>query len=448
MTKNYLFSNLDLILISLCMILLFSTILFLVLFIKIKIKRKNKIQLKSEREKLEEAKNNYEKLNENLKLEIDEYLNKSSSITKLPIEEAKKILIQDIEEFYKNELSIKIKYLKGQNKDKINEIASNILTNSMEEILQDVIIKTCSSINVDENIKGRLVGKNGNMVHEFERITGANVRIEKDVDSTISCFNPLKKEIAIRTFKTLLNSNIINSEIIFKTYKNECKKIDEEMIKIGKQFVEENLKLKNYVPQDLYYYIGRLYYRTSFTQSTLTHSLECATISSYIAKELGLDSIKAKLCGFLHDIGKSIDYEENKDHVESGVRLAKKFNLPDYVINTIHSHHGDISPDNIYAVITKIADKMSAARPGVRKTDFKENIERIESIENICKSFNGVKNVYVLKSGRTVKVIIDSRIINNDDINILEKKLLAKFHEDELTINVPIEVIIIKDRNA
>ncbi|MGL5640092.1 MAG: HDIG domain-containing metalloprotein [Mycoplasmoidaceae bacterium] len=447
MTENYSFSNLDLILISICLLLFFLTILFITLFIKIKIKIRNNIELNSKKEKLEQTIIKYEKLNENLKLEIDEYLKKTSSITSIPIEDVKKILIQDIEKIYKNELSIKIKYLKDQNQEKINEISSNILINSMEQILQDVVAKTSFNINVNEEIKGRLVGKNGTMLHEFERITGANLRIEPDSPATISCFNPLKREIAIRTFKSLLNLNVINFEKIDKAYKNECKKIDEEMVHFGKQVVEENLKLKNYVSEGLYYYIGRLYYRTSYTQSVFTHSIECAIISSYIAKEIGLDSAKAKLCGLMHDIGKSIDYEENNDHVESGIKLAQKFNLPDYVINTIHSHHGAIKPDNVYSVIAKMADTLSASRPGIRKTDFKENIERIESIENICKSFEGVNNAYVLKSGRTVKVIVDYRIINNENIDILEKKLLAKLHEEKLTLNVPIEVIIIKDRN-
>ncbi|MGL5591559.1 MAG: HDIG domain-containing metalloprotein [Mycoplasmoidaceae bacterium] len=448
MTENYSFSNLDWILISICLLLFFLTILFLVLLIrnKIKIRKNNKLDL--EKESLEQAIIKYDKLNENLKFEIDEYLKKSSAIAKLSIEDAKKILMEDIEELYKYEFSKKIKYLKEQNEDKVKEISSNILINSMEQILEDVIAKTSLNINVNEEMKGRLVGKNGSMLHEFERITGANLRIEPDSPATISCFNPLKREIAIRTFKSLLNLNIINFEKIDKAYKNECKKIDEEMVNFGKQFIEENRDLKSYIPEGLYYYIGRLYYRTSYTQSAFTHSVECANISSYIAKEIGFDSTKAKLCGFMHDIGKSIDYEENNDHVESGIKLAKKFNLPDYVINTIHSHHGAIKPDNIYAVIAKIADTISASRPGVRKTDFKENIERIESIENICKSFEGVNNAYVLKSGRTVKVIVDSTIINNDNINILEKKLLARFNEEKLNLNVPIEVIIIKDRNG
>ncbi|MGL4617265.1 MAG: HDIG domain-containing metalloprotein [Mycoplasmoidaceae bacterium] len=447
MTQNFSFSNLDLVLFSISLLLLFLAILFLFLFIKSKKKIINNDQINYKKKELQESINKYEKLNEDLKLEIEEYLKKSLKITGLSIDNVKKILIEDIEKFYKDELSREIKYLREKNNDEINKLSSNILINSMEQIYEDVIIKTYSSIDVDEEKKGRLVGKNGIMLHEFEKITGANLRIEKDAPAKISCFNPLKKEIAIRTFKAFLSLDKINFNNLNKVYKNEFKKMDEELINFGKQVVEENLKITNYIPKGLYYYIGRLYYRTSYSQSVFTHSIECAIISSYIAAELGLDSTKAKLCGFLHDIGKSIDYEENNDHVESGIKLAKKFNLPNYVINTIHSHHGAIKPDNVYAIIAKISDKLSASRPGIRKTDFKENLERIESIENICKSFNGVNNAYVLKSGRTVNVIIDSRIINNNDIHILEKKLLSKFNEEELTLNVPIEVSIIKEKN-
>lgn len=456
MIQNYSISNVDFILISVCLLLFILTIVFFILFLHNRTKKKNyiknTIELKNEltfqKDNLDQTINKYKNLNEHLKNEIEKYLGKVSNIAELSVQDAKEILIENIEELYEEELSKKIIYLKEQNHEKINEISSNILINSMEKILQNVIAKTSSNISVDEEMKGKLVGKNGSMIHLFEKVTSANIRIEKDVDVIISCFNPLKREIAIRTLKALLLQSWISQDNIYKVYKSECKKINSEMIQIGKKTVEETLKLKNYIPEGLYYYIGRLYYRTSFSQSALTHSIECAIVSSSIAEKLGLDSTKAKLCGFLHDIGKSVDYEEGGNHVESGLKLAEKFDLPNYVINTIHSHHGDIKADNTYAVIAKMADTISASRPGIRKSDTKEHFERVESIEKICKSFKGVNNAYVIKSGRVVKVIIDAKIINNDKINILEKKLLSKFNENKLTLNVPIKIVIIRDRNG
>lgn len=449
MTQNYSIDNIDIILISICSLLLILLLIFLTLFIKNrKNKRKNKKENSNFKSKsLEQEIIKYKNLNENLKLETEKYLNEISKITDISIEDAKDILMNETEKFYKEELSKEINYLKKENQENLNEISSNILVNSMEQIWRNVITKTSSYISVDEEKKGRLIGKNGSMINAFEKITGADIKIEKDADVVISCFNPLKREIAIRTFKELLKLKLINFKKVEEEYIIQCEKINDEMINIGKKTIVEDLGLENYIPKGLYYYVGRLYYRNSFTQSVLAHSIECALISSNIARELGLDYTKAKLCGFLHDIGKSIDYEENNDHVESGIKLAEKFNLPDYVINTIHSHHGNIKSDNIYSTIAKIADGISAARPGIRKINSKEHIERIESIEVIAKSIKGVKNAYALKSGRVVKVIIDSKITDIDEINILEKKLLSEFHKNKLNINIPIRVEIIREKN-
>ena len=212
MIQNYSISNVDFILISVCLLLFILTIVFFILFLHNRTKKKNyiknTIELKNEltfqKDNLDKTINKYKNLNEHLKNEIEKYLGKVSNIAELSVQDAKEILIENIEELYEEELSKKIIYLKEQNHEKINEISSNILINSMEKILQNVIAKTSSNISVDEEMKGKLVGKNGSMIHLFEKVTSANIRIEKDVDVIISCFNPLKREIAIRTLKALL----------------------------------------------------------------------------------------------------------------------------------------------------------------------------------------------------------------------------------------------------
>lgn len=417
-------SNLILIVVLLTLIVVFSCYLIYIYF-----KKKNK--QKKEEESIEDL-TNYKK-------KIEELYNKSE-------DQIKKEIVENYELFLDDQTNKKIEEIKNINEETINNAVAKILIDTMESTVSSYVEKTDDYVEIPEELKGRLIGKDGINIKLIERLTLCQPFINKNENCIrVSSFNSIRKEIAIRLIKKLVKLKSFDRTRIEKYFEVVTNEFDESCIKIGKKTVD-NLKLEN-IDEGLYKYIGRLNYRTSFKQNVLLHSIECFHIAKKIARELNLNEELAGQCAFLHDIGKSNDFEENGDHVESGAKLANLYHLNDYVLNSIESHHDNKKETSIYSVITKISDKISASRPGVRNNSDQLSIERITELEKICLSMKEVKKAYVVRNGKEVIAILDTDKITTSRYNKIGKKIKEEILKNDKTNYWDIKVTIIYEKS-
>ena len=302
---------------------------------------------------------------------------------------------------YKNEKIMEIDHQINQHK---NAMAKTIILNAIETNCLKVTNETSTSYILlnDENIKAKFIGKKGKNINFFKKTTKVDVIIEKEPYILLSCPNPIRKQIAINTVKHMIKSNAFDENAITNIFKKEKAKLLISLDDIGEQYVNK-LKLKK-INENLYTYIGRLQYRSSYSQNVLEHCYETAIIARKIAKQLKLNEDLATMCGFFHDIGKSIDYDFDYDHVAQGIELAKKYHLPKEVIDTIAHHHDQIFP-NAYVTITKISDTISAGRKGAR-TISEIGFKQAKIAEDICKKNISVGGVYTISGTNFLKIII------------------------------------------
>ena len=302
---------------------------------------------------------------------------------------------------YKNEKIMEINHQINQHK---NEMAKTIILNAIESNCLKVTNETSTGYILlnDENIKAKFIGKKGKNINFFKKTTKVDVMIEKEPYISLSSPNPIRKQIAINTIKHMIKSNAFDENAITNIYKKEKAKLLISLDDIGEQYVNK-LKFKK-INENLYTYIGRLQYRSSYSQNVLEHCYETAIIARKIAKQLKLNEELATMCGFFHDIGKSIDYDFDYDHVAQGIELAKKYHLPKEVVVAIAHHHDQIFP-NAYVTITKISDTISAGRKGAR-TISEIGFKQAKIAEDICKKNISVSGVYTISGTNFLKIII------------------------------------------
>lgn len=388
----------------------------------------------------------------NLKLEyqqkIDQEIVELEKIAGISQAEAKKQLISKVETNLNLELTKLVKNSEYNAKIKAKEIANSIVAEAIERYASNFIVdKSVSYIKLpNEEMKGRIIGKEGRNIKSFELVAGVDIIID-DTPETIqvSSFNPIRREIATRALEDLIKDGRIHPVRIEESLKFHEQEITENF-KIDGQNVIDELKLVDINPE-LVSYLGRLKYRTSYGQNVLIHSFEVAKISGLIAAELGLDVQLAKRAGLFHDIGKAADFELEGSHVYNGVILAKKYGENDVVVNAIHSHHGDVPKDNIYSCIVSAADTLSAARPGARNNSLEAFITRIKEIEDLCSSIEGVEKAYAVQAGRQIRVMVDPKVINDYDAHVLAKDIKERL-EKFVTIPGDIHITVIRELRA
>lgn len=389
---------------------------------------------------------NYKLLNEKLQTKLIEETSKLESIASLSPKEAEELLFKNIENRLIKEKSSLIREYNDSNKKVLNDKAISLLIDTIERSVEDTIIpKTSFTIKLsDDNIKGRIIGKDGRNKKVFEYITGVDLIIEKEPEITLSSLNPIRREIARMLLEKLLLTKNIEPSRIEKLYDEISSSFNSSLYDIAENVIENQLNIFD-INKNLYPIFGKLKYRTSFGQNNLEHLKECAFLASAIAVELGLDPLKAKKAAFFHDIGKAIDFELDNDHVESGLKLAVEYNLEPYIINAIESHHDKVPCDNVYSTIVKIVDKLSASRPGARFISHEEYIKRITTIEEICNSFPCVKNSYAIKAGKQVRIIVNPTLISDDESASLVFDIKTKLESNSIVNKQPIDIILIRE---
>ena len=388
------------------------------------------------------------KLEAQLKEQIDAKIVELEKIAAMSANEAKEELFKLVEQKMSKEVTAFIKEQEDEAKSKASLYAKDIIAAAINRYSQEETIER--TVNVvalpSEEMKGRIIGREGRNIKAIESLTGIDVIIDDTPEAiTISCFDPVRREIARLSLETLIRDGRIQpgriEEVVQKT-KNE---LNEVIQKTGEDAIFE-LGLSR-VNKEIVMMLGKLKYRTSYGQNGLQHSLEVAHFAGMMAAELGLNQQLARRAGLLHDLGKAVDHEMEGSHVELGAKFAKKYGENATVINAIESHHGDVEPTSVISILVAAADTLSAARPGSRSETIENYIQRLEKLEEISKSFNGVDKVFAIQAGREVRVVVKSDKVDDLASHKLAREIRDKI-ENELTYPGHIKVTVIREIRA
>ncbi len=385
-----------------------------------------------------------EKMDELLKEEME----KLESISKFSQEKAKELIMKRCEEEMTREIASYVKEKEQEAKLQANEAARNIIVESMQRYSDDVATEqTVSTITLpNDDMKGRLIGREGRNIRTIEAVTGVDLIIDDTPETiVVSSFDPLRREIAKVTIETLIKDGRIHPSRIEEVYDKVCKDINNKITEIGTEACYELGITK--VDPELVNLIGKLAYRTSYGQNALKHSKEVGELCGLMAAELGQNVALAKRAGLLHDIGKSIDYEVEGSHVEIGLDIAKKYHEDETVLNAIASHHGDKEQTSIISVLVSVADTLSAARPGARNDSLENYIKRLEQLEAIGNSFEGVEKTYAMQAGREVRVMVSPEEVDDVLSYKIAKDMKEKI-EAEMQYPGTIKIIVIRESRA
>ncbi|MGA1864000.1 MAG: ribonuclease Y [bacterium] len=370
------------------------------------------------------------------------------NISGLTSEEAKNILISHMETEARREASKTIKKIEEEAKEIAHKKAKEIISLAIQRYAADQVVETTVSV-VDlpnNEMKGRIIGREGRNIRALELATGIDLIIDDTPEAVIlSGFDPIRREIAKNALQKLIIDGRIHPARIEEVVSKAQKDMDNSIREEGEQITFE-LGVHNLHPEELKL-IGRLKYRTSYGQNVLQHSKEVAYLAGIMASELGTDEQLARRAGLLHDIGKGVDHEVEGSHPKIGAELAKKYGEPQEVINAIAAHHEDEETNSLTAVLIQAADALSAARPGARKESLETYIKRLEKLEQIGKSFKGIENAYAIQAGREIRIMVIPENLTDEDIGQVAKDIAGKI-ENDLEYPGQIKVTVIRESRA
>ncbi len=392
--------------------------------------------------------NEYTRKEKILQEKIDGIIDELEKVSHMSIQEARDEIFKRVESKMAQEISVYIKNKEDEANEKCDEKAVEILSLAMSRFAQDTTNeRTVYSVALpNDEMKGRIIGREGRNIRSLEQLLGVDLIIDDTPEViTISCFNPIRREIARLTLEALIKDGRIQPGRIEELANKSKKEVEEQIKKAGEE-AAFRLGLPR-INKELLNYVGRLKYRTSYGQNAYEHSIEVAYLSGIMAAELGLDQNMAKRAGLLHDIGKAADFEVDGSHVEIGSRLAKKYGEPDIVINAIESHHGDVPANCVISHIVQAADTLSAARPGSRSETLESYVKRIEQLEELCKSYDGVYQSYAMQSGREIRVMVIPDKIDDLGAFNLARSIKERI-ENEMTYPGQIKVSVIREYRA
>ena len=384
------------------------------------------------------------KMDELIKQELTE-LEKISGMSK---DKAKELIMKKLESTMEREMTEYIKEQEAEAKLVAHDKAKDLIVGSMQRYAEDVVSEqTVSTITLpNDEMKGRLIGREGRNIRTIESVTGVDLIIDDTPEAiVISSFDPYRREIAKITIETLVKDGRIHPGRIEEVYDKVCKDMDTKVTELGNNAIYDLGLTK--VDPELVKLIGRLNFRTSYGQNVLQHSKEVAKLCGIMAAELGENVNLAKRAGLLHDIGKAIDSEVEGSHVDIGVDIAKKYHEDDVVINAIASHHGDAKQEYTISVLVQVADTLSAARPGARNDSLENYIKRLEQLEEIGNSYDGVEKTYAMQAGREVRVIVKPDEV--DDLTSYKiARMMKEKIESEMQYPGTIKITVVRETRA
>ena len=370
------------------------------------------------------------------------------TISKFTSEQAKDYLLKTLENELVHEKSVKVLDYEQKTRDECDKKAREIISLAIQRVAADHVTEATVSVVPlpNDEMKGRIIGREGRNIRAIETLTGVDLIIDDTPEAiTLSCFEPVRREIARVMLEKLISDGRIHPARIEEMYEKARREVENTIKEEGERAVIE--AGVNGIHPELIKLLGRLRYRTSYGQNVLNHSLEVAYLAGIMASELGLDPTLARRAGLLHDIGKALDHEIEGSHVEIGVDVARKYKESETVVHAIHAHHGDVEAKTVIACIVQAADAISAARPGARRENLENYIKRLEKLEEIASSFDGVERSFAIQAGREIRIIVKPEKIKDDQMVLLARDICRKIESD---VEYPgqIKVNIIRESRA
>ncbi len=372
-------------------------------------------------------------------------LEKISGFTK---DQAKSHLLQLLDEELTHQKAVKILDYEQQLKDDCDRIAKNIVGHAIQRCAADHSSEMTVSVVPlpSDEMKGRIIGREGRNIRALETATGVDLIIDDTPEAiTVSSFDPVRREIARVTLEKLILDGRIHPARIEESVQKATNEVETTIKQTGERAMID-AGVPNLHPE-LIKLLGKLKYRTSYGQSVLNHSLEVCYLSGLMAAEMGADVTLAKRAGLLHDIGKALDHEQEGSHIQLGVEVAKKYRENETVVNAIHAHHGEVEAKTLIACIVQAADAISAARPGARRENIESYIKRLEKLEEIANSFNGVEGSFAIQAGREIRIIVKPELVTEDQMVLMSHQIAERI-ENELEYPGQIKVNVIRESRA
>ena len=374
-----------------------------------------------------------------------EMLERISGLTK---EQAREYLLSQLTDELTHDKALKILEIENQLKEEADQKARFIISHAIQRVAADQVAESTVSVVPlpSDEMKGRIIGREGRNIRAIETMTGVDLIIDDTPEAiTLSCFDPVRREIARLSLERLITDGRIHPARI------------EEMVEKSRREVEATIKAEGEravletglhgIHPEIMRLLGRLHYRTSYGQNVLDHSMEVAFLSGMMASELGIDPTVARRAGLLHDIGKAVDHEVEGSHVEIGVDIARKYKENEAVVHAIQAHHGDVEATTVVACLVQAADAISAARPGARRENLENYIKRLEKLEELANEFDGVERSFAIQAGREIRILVRPEAVNDDQMVILARDIAKKIEEN---VDYPgqIKVNLIRENRA
>lgn len=382
---------------------------------------------------------------EQIKRSQFDMLEKISGFTK---EQAKSVLLSSLDEELTHDKAVRIMDFEQRTKDEADTLAREIISTAIQRCAADHASEATVSVVAlpNDEMKGRIIGREGRNIRTLETITGVDLIIDDTPEAiTVSSFEPVRREVARLTIEKLISDGRIHPARIEEMYEKSRREVEQTIRQTGERAVID--AGVNGVHPELVKLLGKLKYRTSYGQNVLNHSLEVSYLAGLMAAELGADVKTAKRAGLLHDIGKALDREYDGTHIELGVEYAKKYRENEQVVHAIQAHHGDVEAKTVVACLVQAADAISAARPGARRENVQNYIKRLEKLEEIATSFDGVEKSFAIQAGREIRIMVNPDVVSDDRMTIVARDIVKKI-EDELEYPGQIKVHIIRENRA
>ncbi len=373
---------------------------------------------------------------------------KLEEISGLSAEEAKEYLLNNLEKEVRHEAAIMVKDIEQEAKENADARAREIIGYALQKCAADHVAETTVSVVAlpNDEMKGRIIGREGRNIRALETMTGIDLIIDDTPEAVIlSGFDPIRREIAKITLEKLIVDGRIHPARIEETVERARKEIDRTIKQEGEQATFDT-NVQGLHPE-IVKLLGKLHYRTSYGQNVLVHSVEVSYLSGLMAAELGADVTIAKRAGLLHDLGKAVDHEIEGSHVAIGVDIAKKYGESFDVCHAIEAHHGDVQPQTLIACIVQAADAVSAARPGARKENIENYIKRLQKLEEIANSFEGVDKSYAIQAGREIRIMVKPEVISDEGMVLVARDIVKRI-ESEMEYPGQIKVNLIRETRA
>lgn len=375
------------------------------------------------------------------------YAKKIEQASDITLEDAKEILLKEAQEDIEHNVAKKYRIAEEELEKKVEDHAKNVIAESIQRFASEVVgEETVQAVSIpNEEMKGRLIGRDGRNIRAIEKTTGVDLIVDESPDSvTVSCFDPIRRQVAINLLKDLIKDGRIHPARIESLTKKAQGEINKTIKKAGEDATfDSNVKG---LPSEIIEIIGRLKYRYSYGENVLQHSVEVANFSALMAEEIGADVKVCRTGGFLHDIGKAMTHEIEGPHAEIGAQLASKYEIDSKIVTTIREHH-DSEFTTTESFIVAAADAISASRPGARRDSAEAYVKRLKDIEEIALGFEGVDKCFAIEAGRELRVLVDPVVVGDDETSILAKKIVEKI---ESSLNYPgqIKVIVIRESRS